>query len=155
MTLRRVLPLTLLAAAVALCLATTSTARAEDAKGSVSGKVVSATGEAVKPADDATAKAYVMKPDDAPVPTRPAAGGGGARPTPPDYEGKAVAKADIKNSAFKIADVPAGKYVLVVVITGQGGGRGRADIEVAAGKDTAVPDVKLAARGGRRGGAGN
>jgi hypothetical protein len=157
---RRILPLSVLSAALAIVLAGTSSARAEDAKGSVSGKVLTAAGEAVKAptGENAVAKVFVMKPEDAPAPAAGGggggggggAGGGGGRARIDTT--KAVASGDIKDGAYKI-EVPAGKYVLIAQVSGQGGGRGRANVEVAAGKDTAT-EIKLAARPARGGGGG-
>ena len=146
MTLRHVLPMSLMAAALALCLASASSVSADDAtKGSVSGKVVAATGtDVVK-----TGTVLVLKPED--VPTSQAGGGRGAAS---QLAAKAVAKGDVADGAYKIADVPVGKYTIMV--NAMQAGRGKAEgVEVTAGKETAVPDIKLAARGGgRRGGGG-
>jgi hypothetical protein len=147
--IRRILPLSILSAALAICLAGVSTAKAADEKGSVSGKVTTATGEVAKATgDNPTAKVYVMKAEDAPAPaSRPAGGGGGGGGRRGPDTSKAVASGDITDGAYKIADVPVGKYVLIVRVSGVG--NGRAEIEVTAGKDTAT-DVKLMARPARQ-----
>jgi hypothetical protein len=145
--IRRILPLSILSAALAICLVGVSSASAADEKGSVSGKVVTSAGDAVKnPTGNGTAKVYVLKPDDA-VATQPANGQG----RPRIDTAKAIASGDITDGAYKIADVPVGKYVIVAMVRSQGGGTGKADIEVTAGKDTAT-EIKLTPR---QGGGGN
>jgi hypothetical protein len=162
-----------LAAAVAL-VAAVSPARAEDAKGSISGKVVDSTGAAVK-----AGKVLLMNPNDATPPGGGRRGGaaaaeeggkaggekapggdaggaggrgGGRGQWMQDLEKKAVAKGDITDGAYKVTDVPAGKYVLIA--TAQGSGMARTDVTVTAGQETKVDELKLQqrGRGGRRGG---
>jgi hypothetical protein len=152
---------------VTLALALTagfSPARAEEAKatGTISGKVVDADGKAIK---GATVVA---------VPPRPAgegrreggggagaegrregggagaAGGGDRKPPEP------LAKAETaEDGTYKLQAVPVGKVNVRAMLQGVGGGRSQSPVEVTAGQDTKVDDIKLAKRpegGNRRGG---
>ena len=160
--MRRIISLGALAIALSLC-AASSAIRAEDApapapapvaKGSVSGKVVDSTGAAVK-----GATVGIINPAD--MPAKPAKGDKPAKNADKPAAGRTgpldksvvptVTTAD--DGTYKLADVPAGKYVVVAVAADKS--RGKVNVEVTAGQETKADDIKLAPRGGgKKGGNG-
>lgn len=136
--MRRILSLAALSVAIALFAASTTLIAADaPAKGSVSGKVVDATGAVVK-----GAKVGIVSPDDIAKPKAQQATGGG-RTNPMDKSVvPAVTTGD--DGTYKLADVPAGKYV--VLAQARAAGRGQVNVEVTAGQETKADDIKLKAR---------
>ena len=156
--MRRIISLGALAIALSL-FASSSAIRAEDApapapapvaKGSVSGKVVDSTGAAVK-----GATVGIINPADMPAKpakgANPAAAGDKPARTSPMDKSVVPTVTTADDGTYKLADVPAGKYIVLANLKGTG--RGNVKVEVIAGQDTKADDIKLAmgnAGGGKK-----